>query len=206
MTCPYRAVPGKGIWSRLEAVGMNTDFHAGLFTAVMMEGTKFAVGPTIVARRHVLVALGGIERVKDYLSSEDFMLGRIAAELGFGVRLSPYVVEHRIGSEGMLQELFAPAALGEDDAPLAALGLCRAVLHAPVAGRILLLPGLPWLLAPARGHGVASHRGGVDRLRTHSNASAFPGCCCPCRICSGLASGSRAFLEIRSTGADSATF
>lgn len=103
VTCPYRAVPGKGIWSRLEAIGMNTDFHAGLFTAVMMEGTRFAVGPTIVARKHVLVALGGIERVKDYLSSEDFMLGRIASELGFGVRLSRYVVEHRIGSESMLQ-------------------------------------------------------------------------------------------------------
>lgn len=102
VTCPYRAVAGKAFWSQLEAIGMNTDFHAGIFTAVMMEGsTKFAVGPTIVARRRVLEALGGIERVKDYLSSEDFMLGRIAAELGFMVRLSPYVVEHRIGSEGM---------------------------------------------------------------------------------------------------------
>ncbi len=103
VTCPYRAVAGKTIWSRLEALGMNTDFHAGLFTAVMMEGAKFAVGPTIVARKHVLHALGGVERVKDYLSSEDFMLGRIAADQGFVVRLSPYVVEHRIGSENMLQ-------------------------------------------------------------------------------------------------------
>ena len=103
VTCPYRAVAGKAIWSRLEAVGMNTDFHASLFTAVMMEGTKFAVGPTIVARKHVLNSLGGLERVKDYLSSEDFMLGRIAADQGFMVRLSPYVVEHRIGSERMLQ-------------------------------------------------------------------------------------------------------
>ena len=103
VTCPYRAVPGKTIWSRLEALGMNTDFHAGLFTAVMMEGTKFAVGPTIVARKHVLNSLGGLERVKDYLSSEDYMLGRMAADQGFVVRLSSYVVEHRIGSEGMLQ-------------------------------------------------------------------------------------------------------
>ncbi len=103
VTCPYRAVPGSSVWSRLEALGMNTDFHAGLFTAVMMEGTRFAVGPTIVARKDVLVALGGMERVKDYLSSEDFMLGRIAAELGFVVRFSSYVVEHRIGSEKMLQ-------------------------------------------------------------------------------------------------------
>lgn len=104
LTCPYRAVSGNAIWSRLEAIGMNTDFHAGLFTAVMMEGAaKFAVGPTIVARRNVLLRIGGIERVKDYLGAEDFMLGRIAARLGFVVGLSSYVVEHRIGSESMLQ-------------------------------------------------------------------------------------------------------
>jgi ceramide glucosyltransferase len=100
VTCPYRAVAGNSLWSQLEAIGMNTDFHAGIFTAVMMEGAKFAVGPTIVARRNVLAALGGIERVKDYLA-EDYMLGRIASELGFEVRLSSYVVEHRIGSEHM---------------------------------------------------------------------------------------------------------
>lgn len=101
VTCPYRAVAGHSIWSRLEAVGMNTDFHAGLFTAVMMEGTKFAVGPTIVARRSALEALGGIERVKDYLA-EDYMLGRLASD-HVAVRLSPYVVEHRIGSEPVSQ-------------------------------------------------------------------------------------------------------
>jgi ceramide glucosyltransferase len=100
VTCPYRAVAGKSFWSRLEALGMNTDFHAGIFTAVMMEGAKFAVGPTIVARRSVLTAVGGIERFKDYLA-EDYMLGRIAAEHGFVVRISPYVIEHRIGSDSM---------------------------------------------------------------------------------------------------------
>jgi ceramide glucosyltransferase len=101
VTCPYRAVAGHSLWSRLEALGMNTDFHAGLFTAEMMEGAKFAVGPTIVARRSVIDALGGIERVKDYLA-EDFMLGRLASNQA-GVRLSPYVVEHRIGSETVLK-------------------------------------------------------------------------------------------------------
>ena len=99
-TCPYRAVGGASIWSRLEAVGMNTEFHAGLFTALLMEGVKFAVGPTIVARRSVLDALGGMERFKKYLA-EDFMLGKTAAEHGFTVRFSSFVVEHRIGSEPM---------------------------------------------------------------------------------------------------------
>jgi ceramide glucosyltransferase len=100
VTCPYRAVGGDTIWSRLEAVGMNTEFIAGLLTAVMLEGAKFAVGPTIVARRSLLEALGGMERFKDYLA-EDFVLGRVASERGYGVDLSSYVIEHRIGSESM---------------------------------------------------------------------------------------------------------
>lgn len=100
VTCPYRAIGGASIWSLLEAVGMNTDFHAALFTAVLMEGAKFAVGPTIVARRSAIDALGGIERLKNYLA-EDFMLGKLASEHGFGVGFSSYVVEHRIGSETM---------------------------------------------------------------------------------------------------------
>ncbi len=102
ITCPYRAIAGSGLWSHLEALSMNTDFHSGLFTAAMLEGgPKFAVGPTIVARKQTMSSLGGMQRFRDYLSSEDFVLGRTAAEAGFGVKLSGYVVEHRIGSETM---------------------------------------------------------------------------------------------------------
>lgn len=103
VTYPYRAVAGKSLWSRLEAIGMNADFHAGVLIAIMLEGMNFAVGPTIVARKHVLLAIGGVESVKDYVSSEDFMLGRIVASQGHGVALSSYVVEHRIGSETLRQ-------------------------------------------------------------------------------------------------------
>jgi ceramide glucosyltransferase len=98
-TCPYRAVPGKSFWSRLEAVMMNTEFLSGILVARMMEGMRFAVGPTTVARRKLIEAIGGFESLKDYLA-EDFVLGRRAAELGFGVGLSRYVVEHHIGSQG----------------------------------------------------------------------------------------------------------
>ena len=96
-TCPYRAVPGQSFWSRLEATGMNTDFWGGALVARMLEGMRFAVGPTIAARRRVLDSIGGFERVKDYLA-EDFVIGKFAAEAGHGVILSSYVVEHHIGS------------------------------------------------------------------------------------------------------------
>lgn len=95
-TCPYRAVPGGGLWSRLEATGLNADFFAGILVARMMEGMRFAVGPTIFARRSALESIGGFERMKDYLA-EDFVLGKFAAEAGYGVILSSYVVEHHIG-------------------------------------------------------------------------------------------------------------
>ena len=99
-TCPYRAMPGSGFWSRLETVGMNTDFMAGVLVARMLEGMRFAVGPTIVARRRVLEEMGGVERLKDYLA-EDFVMGKLAAEAGYGVALSSYVIEHHIGSSDL---------------------------------------------------------------------------------------------------------
>jgi ceramide glucosyltransferase len=96
-TCPYRAVAGRSFWSRLEATGMNTDFHSGILVARMLEGMRFAVGPTIVARRSVIQDIGGFDRVKDYLA-EDFVLGQFAADAGHGVILSSYVIEHHIGA------------------------------------------------------------------------------------------------------------
>jgi ceramide glucosyltransferase len=103
-TCPYRAVPGRSFWSRLEATGMNTDFWGGALVARMLEGMRFAVGPTIVARRHVLQSIGGFVRLKDYLA-EDFVMGKFAADAGHGVILSSYVIEHHIGSASFSENM-----------------------------------------------------------------------------------------------------
>jgi ceramide glucosyltransferase len=65
---------------------------------------RFAVGPTIAARRTVLQSIGGFARFKDYLA-EDFVLGRFAAEAGHGVILSSYVIEHHIGSATLRQNV-----------------------------------------------------------------------------------------------------
>jgi ceramide glucosyltransferase len=97
-TCPYRAVPGLSFWSALEAVGLNTEFIGGVLAARMLDGMKFAIGPTITARRRTLQAIGGFDAVKDYLA-EDFVMGKLAAESGAEVILSSYVIEHRIGAQ-----------------------------------------------------------------------------------------------------------
>lgn len=101
-TCPYRAVAGRSIWSRLEAIGMNTEFWGGVMVARMLEGMNFAVGPTIAARKSAVEAVGGWELLQQYLA-EDFVLGNFAAAKGLGVGLSSYVIEHRIGSESLRQ-------------------------------------------------------------------------------------------------------
>jgi len=98
LTCPYRAVPGKSLWSRLEALGMNTDFWAGVLAARLIEGMRFAVGPTTAARRQAVEDAGGFESLKDFLA-EDFVLGSRVAGAGWQVGLSRYVVEHHIGSQ-----------------------------------------------------------------------------------------------------------
>ena len=99
-TCPYRAVAGPSLWSKLEAEGMNTEFLAGLLVARLVEGVKFAVGPTIAARKSALEGIGGFAAFKDYLA-EDFVMGKFAAKAGFGVILSRNIVRHYIGSESL---------------------------------------------------------------------------------------------------------
>jgi ceramide glucosyltransferase len=97
-SCPYRAVAGRSLWSTLESIGMNTEFLSGVIVARMLEGVKFALGPTATARRQALADIGGWNRLKDYLA-EDFVLGNFAAEKGWHVILSSYVIEHHIGSQ-----------------------------------------------------------------------------------------------------------
>jgi ceramide glucosyltransferase len=103
-TCPYRAVPGRSVWSTLEAIGINTEFMGGVLVARMLEGMKFALGPTIAARRATLARIGGFDAVKDYLA-EDFVMGKLAAERGDGVILSSYVIEHRIGGQSFIANM-----------------------------------------------------------------------------------------------------
>ena len=77
---------------------MNTEFIGGVLVARMLEGMQFALGPTIAARKQALLDIGGFDVLKDYLA-EDFVMGKFAADRGWRVILSSYVIEHRIGSE-----------------------------------------------------------------------------------------------------------
>ncbi len=143
VTCPYRAVPGQSIWSRLEAIGMNTEFLGGVLVARMLEGMKFALGPTIAARREVLERMGGFEHLKDYLA-EDFVMGKLAAEMGYVVLLSSYVIEHRIGSQKFGTNLRHRLRWARSTRRSRPLGYWGQVFTNPLALALLLWALQPW--------------------------------------------------------------
>jgi ceramide glucosyltransferase len=143
-TCPYRAVGGPSLWSRLEAAGLNTEFIAGLLVARLVEGgVKFAVGPTIAARKKVIETIGGFDKLKDYLA-EDFVMGARAAAQGFRVTLSRYVVEHHIGSEPLGKNFAHRLRWNRSTRRSRPGGYAGQIFTNPLPAATLL-----WLVAPA---------------------------------------------------------
>jgi ceramide glucosyltransferase len=93
VTCLYRAVARESLGSRLESLGVNTDFAAGVLVARELEnGLRFALGGAMVFRRSDLEAIGGFKVLADYLA-DDYELGRRVCELGRRVELSRSIVE-----------------------------------------------------------------------------------------------------------------
>jgi len=93
VTCLYRGVASPTLGSRLEALGISTDFSAGVLAARELEGgIRFGLGSTLAFRRSDLEAIGGFEALVDYLA-DDYEIGRRIAERGLKVTLSDAVVE-----------------------------------------------------------------------------------------------------------------
>jgi ceramide glucosyltransferase len=104
VTCLYRGVGGS-FWSRLEAVGMSIEMSAGVLVAEMLEGMKFALGPTMVVRRDCLEAAGGFRALGPY-HADDFKLGNMIAAGGHRVVLSTHTIDHHV-----LNSSFFPSVL-----------------------------------------------------------------------------------------------
>jgi ceramide glucosyltransferase len=96
VTTPYRAVAGQSLWSKLEALGVNTDFMGGVLVARQMEGgIKFALGATMATTKSVLAKIGGLASLVDVLG-DDYELGARVAAAGYRVELASVVVETAI--------------------------------------------------------------------------------------------------------------
>ena len=93
VTCLYRGVPAPTLGSRLESIGISTDFSGGVLVARQIEGgVRFGMGSTLAFRRRDLEAIGGFESFVDYLA-DDYEIGSRMAARGLEVRLCEAAVE-----------------------------------------------------------------------------------------------------------------
>ncbi|MGA2377216.1 MAG: bacteriohopanetetrol glucosamine biosynthesis glycosyltransferase HpnI [Candidatus Sulfotelmatobacter sp.] len=106
VTCLYRGVAAATLGSRLEGLGISTDFCPGVLAARQLEGgIRFGLGSTLAFRRAELEKIGGFASFVDYLA-DDYELGKRIAGLGLAVKLSDVVVETYLPSY-RLREFFA---------------------------------------------------------------------------------------------------
>jgi ceramide glucosyltransferase len=100
VTCVYQGVPiDGGFGEQLEALGMSVEMTSGVLVARMMEGVRFALGPSTAVRKASLRAFGGFERMGGY-AADDYMLGFLVAEAGETVVLSNHVIDHLVLKSG----------------------------------------------------------------------------------------------------------
>jgi ceramide glucosyltransferase len=92
VTCLYRGIAEKTLGSRIEALGISTDFAAGVLSARVMQGVKFGLGSTLAFPREALEKIGGFEPLVNYLA-DDYELGARIASLGREVVVSDMVVD-----------------------------------------------------------------------------------------------------------------
>jgi ceramide glucosyltransferase len=94
-TCIYRGLPAGGFWTELEASGFSVEMTGGVVVADLLEGMKFALGPTMVVRRECVQALNGFAFMAGYCA-DDYILGNRVAESGMEVVLSHHSIDHMV--------------------------------------------------------------------------------------------------------------
>jgi ceramide glucosyltransferase len=93
VTCLYRGVPAGGGWSILEALGMSVEMSSGVLVANMLEGMRFALGPTMATRKDIIQSIGGVAALGSYCA-DDYILGNRAFHSGKQVVLSHHFIDH----------------------------------------------------------------------------------------------------------------
>ena len=89
------------IWSRLEALGISTDFLPGVLAARWLEGgIRFGLGSTLATSKTALAKAGGLEQLVEYLA-DDYEMGERVAKAGYRVELCSEVVETTVPAYGL---------------------------------------------------------------------------------------------------------
>ena len=100
VTALYRGRAHGTLPSRLEALGIATDFQAGVLLSKMIEGgLHYGLGSTLAVSRKALEKAGGLLGLVDHLA-DDYELGARVDQAGYRVMLSAEVVETGIPAYG----------------------------------------------------------------------------------------------------------
>jgi ceramide glucosyltransferase len=100
VTALYRGRAHGTLASRLEALGIATDFIPGVLLSKLIEsGLHYGLGSTLAVRRAALEKAGGLLPLVDHLA-DDYELGERVARAGYGVALSAEVVETAVPAYG----------------------------------------------------------------------------------------------------------
>ena len=92
VTCAYRGVPRRGMWSRLGAMYINDWFMPSVRVAAMTGSRAFAFGATIALRRSSLAGIGGFATIADQIA-DDYRLGELTRRIGLKTILSEVTVD-----------------------------------------------------------------------------------------------------------------
>src|ERR1035437_10254186 len=100
VTALYRGRAHGTLPSRLEALGIATDFQAGVLLSKFIEGgLQYGLGSTLAISREALNRIGGLQVLVDHLA-DDYELGARVDKAGYRVALSAEVVETNIAAYG----------------------------------------------------------------------------------------------------------
>src|ERR1700738_1876894 len=77
---------------------------SGVCVANLLEPMQFALGPTMVARRESVAAIGGFEATAEYCA-DDFVLGNWIAAKGYEVVLSGHAIDHMVLYAGLVDSI-----------------------------------------------------------------------------------------------------
>lgn len=93
VTALYRGRAHGTLPSRLESLGIATDFQPSVLLSKWIEGgIRYGLGSTLAVRREALDRIGGFPALVDHLA-DDYELGARIAQAGYTVVLSSEVVE-----------------------------------------------------------------------------------------------------------------
>jgi ceramide glucosyltransferase len=145
VTALYRGRAHGTLPSRLESLGIASDFMAGVLLSKWIEGgLRYGLGSTLAVRREALEKCGGLLSLVDYLA-DDYELGARVSHAGYRVELSSEVVETSVPAYNWREFL---------DHQLRWLRTVRCSRRAGYAG-LIFTHGLGWALLNVLASGLS---------------------------------------------------